>query len=127
MRADNTRHLQAAARRRRHDTLARASTALDVIARDGQPVTVARLAATAGVSRSWIYTQPELLDRIEILAHDRPRQTRDPVPSSQRASTASLQRRLELAHQRIRQLTDENQRLHDELARAYGQLRDAAT
>jgi uncharacterized protein DUF6262 len=97
------------------------------LVRDGQPVTIARLAATAGVSRSWIYTTPELLDRIETLAHDRPRPARNPIPANQRAGTASLQRRLELAHQRVRQLADENQRLHDELARAYGQLRDANT
>ena len=41
----------------------------------------------------------------------------------QGASAASLLRRLELAHQRIKQLTDDNRRLRDQLARAHGQRR----
>lgn len=121
VRADNSHHLIDAARRRREDTLARAHTALQRLSDDGQPVSVARLATEAGVSRSWIYTQPELLAEIQrsqpasangASLHDR-----------QGASTASLQRRLELARQRMKQLTDDNRRLRDQLARAHGQRR----
>lgn len=120
MRADNTDRLVAAARLRAERTRARAVEAL--AAMDDAPVSVARLARAAGVSRSWIYTQPDLLVQIEHRAQTG-RATGAAVPASQRASTASLQRRLELAHARVRQLTDENERLRDELARAYGRLR----
>jgi hypothetical protein len=36
-----------------------------------------------------------------------------------------MQRRLQLAHQRIRQLTDGNRRLQERLARALGAIREA--
>lgn len=124
MQADNTAHLHAAAQRRRQQTLARASEALDQLATAGERVSVARVAAVASVSRSWLYTQPELLERIEALTQQRPAPAEgDRVPAGQRASSSSLMRRLELAHQRVGQLTEENQRLRDELARAYGRLR----
>ena len=41
------------------------------------------------------------------------------------ASDASLRNRLSLAHQRIRELDDENHRLHDQIAHLHGQLRTA--
>jgi Family of unknown function (DUF6262) len=119
MRADNTDRLLATTRERRERTRARAAEALTTIA---EPVTVARFAKLAGVSRSWLYTQPDLIEQIEALATTRPTAVTD-RPAAQRASTASLQRRLELAHQRVRQLSVENEQLRDELARAYGQLR----
>ncbi len=124
MRADNSAALLTAARRRQQETLARAEETLQRFTVNGGPVTLARFAATAGVSRSWLYTQPGLLEKLAAL----PRQAPRPAASAssagdQRASTASLQRRLELARQRIRQLNTENQQLRSELARAYGQLR----
>jgi hypothetical protein len=122
MRADNTHRLRIASRERAERTLARAVEALNTMA-DGT-VTVARLAAAAGVSRSWIYTQPQLVEQIERLARTQPHVPSTDRPAAQRASSASLQRRLDLAHQRVRQLTEENEQLRDELARAYGRLRE---
>jgi hypothetical protein len=52
------------------------------------------------------------------------------MPSSTtitRASDPSLQCRLELAHQRITQQTEEVRKLRDQLARAHGDLRAATT
>jgi hypothetical protein len=121
MRADNTDRLRHAARQRSERTHARAVEALKTMT-DG-PVTVARLAAAAGISRSWIYTQPQLVEELETLAATRPTTSAISAPATQRASSTSLLRRLDLAHQRVRQLTLENERLRDELARAYGRLR----
>jgi len=47
------------------------------------------------------------------------------VPIRQRASDASLLRRLEAASERSRQLAEENRRLRDQLARALGEQRSA--
>lgn len=124
MRADSSDRLRAASRERAERTLARAAAALDDM--ESGTVTVARLAAAAGVSRSWIYTQPELLERITLAAGGSLPAKHPPVPAAQRASTTSLRRRLELALQRVQQLTAENQLLRDELARAYGRLREHA-
>lgn len=124
MRADNSACLRTAAHRRSQATLERAEQTLRLLTATGEPVTIARFAAAAQVSRSWLYTQPELLAKITALPRPAPRPaSAASAPASQRASTASLQRRLELAHQRIRQLNTDNQRLRAELARAYGQMR----
>ena len=60
MRHDNSHHLLAAAQRRRADTLERARKALQELGETGQRRTVMQIAAHAGVSRSWLYAQPEL-------------------------------------------------------------------
>jgi hypothetical protein len=69
MRADNSRHLVAAAQRRSDQTLARAQQALRELQTAGQPISVAAVAARAGVSRAWLYTQPELRQQITALRH----------------------------------------------------------
>ena len=90
----------------------------------GLPVTIDALAREAGVSRSWIYSQPDL--RAEVSAAARPpasRHAAGAVPDRQRASDASLLRRVEVATQRIRELETDNKRLRDALAEALGERR----
>lgn len=114
------------ARARHEQTLRRAQAALTAMARDGDPVTVARLASEASVSRAWIYTQPGLRDQVKQMQHGRRPGTSPPRQAGRRASGESLRRRLELAHQKITQLRAENQQLRRDLAAAHGQLRAAA-
>jgi hypothetical protein len=128
VRADNSLHLLEAARRRSEQTWARAVEALDGLACSGEAITVATVSAAAGVSRSWLYTQPELVERIAgVGAKGRPSKHGAVPPVDQRASTASLRGRLELAHQKVARLTAENRQLRDELERAYGQIRSRNT
>jgi uncharacterized protein DUF6262 len=113
------------ARHRHEQTLQRAQAALAKLANNGGTPTVAGLAREAGVSRSWIYTQPELRDLLEQLQH-----TKTPIGATgqggnSRASEESLRRRLALAHQRIAQLRNDNHELRQMLARAHGDLRAA--
>jgi len=60
MRRDNSHYLVAAAQRRRADTLERARQALQELSETGQRRTVTQIAAHAGVSRSWLYAQPDM-------------------------------------------------------------------
>lgn len=120
MQTDNTRHLLAATRKRSERARTRAAEALKQLRETGKTATVSELARMAGVSRSWLYTQPDLLDLLQQLNGSNRTSTSGVVT---RASDASLRRRLELAHQRIRQLTDENIRLRERLARVHGALR----
>ena len=123
MPVDPIQRLKANARRRSQETLQRAENTLTAMAARGDTVTVASLAIGANVSRSWIYTQPELWDRIEQLRHEPP--ARPPRTSAaSRASLDSLKRRLELAHQRIAQLREENRQLRHAAEQLHGQLRD---
>lgn len=124
MPADHPRHLAEHARQRHEQTLQRAQQALTELADTGEQVTVAQLANRARISRSWIYTQPALRDRIRQLQqhHANAAHARDTVT---RATDDSLRQRLALAHERIHQLRTENQQLRDALAHAHGQLRAA--
>ncbi|HEX5349627.1 MAG TPA: DUF6262 family protein [Pseudonocardiaceae bacterium] len=115
--------LTANARRRSEQTLQRAQETITAMAARGDSITVARLAQTAGVSRSWIYTQPELRERIEQLRLAAPARPPGSVTAS-RASLESLKRRLDLAHQRIAQLRDENEQLRRSVEQLHGQLRE---
>ncbi|HEX5300355.1 MAG TPA: DUF6262 family protein, partial [Streptosporangiaceae bacterium] len=127
MRADNSAHIIAAARRRADHARRRTVTALRQMDASGQPVTFSTVAAAAGVSRSWLYAQDDLREQIERLrVRHRQAPASPPVPARQRATPASLLRRLEAAATRIRTLESENRQLREALERALGEQRAAA-
>ena len=120
--------LAEAAARRHELTRSRAIQALRELDRAGTPVTFAGVAQTAGVSRSWLYTQPDISSQIRRLRKN----TYDvggvgAIPADQRPTHASLNARLAAALERNRQLTDENARLRRQLAHALGDQRSART
>jgi hypothetical protein len=123
MRPDNTQHLVTAAKRRHELTRAKAIRALRELDRAGTPVTFETLARTADVSRSWLYTQPDIRTEIQRLRDTTRRASSTPIPATQRASDSSLLRRLQTANERNRTLAEENQRLRRQLAQALGQRR----
>jgi hypothetical protein len=117
--------LREAAARRHELTRAKAVQALRELDRTGTPVTFAGVAQEAGISRSWLYTQPDISGQIRRL-----RERTDGVsaiPAGQRATDASLRARLTAALDRSKQLADENARLRRQLARALGDQRSART
>ena len=119
--------LAAAAARRHQLTRARAIQALRELDRAGSPVTFASVAGTAGISRSWLYTQPDIRDQIRQLRGTRSPSPASTVPASQRATDTSLRARLTAALQRNQQLAEENARLRRQLARALGDHRSTRT
>lgn len=125
MPADNAARLVAAAQRRHELTRAKAIQALRELEHSGVPVTFEAVAHAGGVSRSWLYTQSDLKDEIQRLRETTRQSPASPTPASQKASDTSLLRRLETAHQRNRELADENQQLRRQLARALGDQRAA--
>jgi hypothetical protein len=127
MRADNTRHLLAASRRRTEDTRLRAVSALRRMDAAGDSITFETLAREAGISRSWLYAQHDLRAEIQRLRdRQRPRSPTAVPPDRQRATDASLLRRLHAATDRIARLEDDNRQLRDALAAALGHRRTAA-
>jgi predicted RNase H-like nuclease (RuvC/YqgF family) len=121
-RADNTQHLVHAARQRHEDALARATEALRRLERARQPITFRSVAEAAGVSRGWLYRAPGLRDAIAALRSARPTKTRT-TPAAERASTTSLQRRLDALREEAANLREENARLRDRVERLYGERR----
>lgn len=87
--------------------------------RAAQPVTVAGVAALAGVDRSYIYDHPDLLEQIRQQRSTTPVKLA-PRPVAERSTIASLQARLGSAHEEITRLKAENHKLHQRLAVALG-------
>ena len=117
--------LSEAAARRHELTRAKAVQALRELDRAGAPVTFAAVAQAAGISRSWLYTQPDISGQIR-----RMREKTDAagaIPAAQRATDASLRVRLTAALDRNKQLADDNAKLRRQLARALGDQRSART
>jgi hypothetical protein len=123
MRPDTTAPIIAAAQRRHELTRAKAIQALRELDHAGTPVSFAAVADAAGVSRSWLYAQDDLREEITRLRETTQRAPASPIPATQRAGDASLLRRLAAAHDQIRALRAERDKLRHQLARALGDQR----
>ena len=93
MRLDPAAPLAEAAARRHERTRSKAIQALRELDRDGRPVTFAAVASTAWISRSWLYTQPDIRDQVQRLRTARMSE-RVRIPAGQRATDESLGARL---------------------------------
>ena len=117
-----TTALAAAARQRSDQTRQRATEALQRLHATGQPITFAHVTRTAGVSRSWLYRQPDLradINRLRRVATGHA----VPVPPPQRGSTESLLQRLQAALDEITRLKADNHQLREHLAQHLGHRR----
>jgi small-conductance mechanosensitive channel len=123
MRPNNTDSLITAAHRRRELTRAKAIQTIRELDHAGTPVTFQAVARASQVSRSWLYSQPDIRAEIERLRDATQQAPSPPIPTSQRASDPSLRQRLTEATQRNRQLAEDNARLRRQLAHALGDQR----
>jgi hypothetical protein len=122
--ADNSHHLAAAAARRSAEARRRAESALLALRNSGQSVSVVKLAKDAGVSRSWLYTQPDLIAGVRQLAGQAP--TPRSAPASERSlhvRLAAAQARNDRLQQRVSALTEQNNNQRQQLELAYAELR----
>ncbi|MER6639165.1 DUF6262 family protein [Streptomyces microflavus] len=100
-----TAALTDATRQRSEHARRDAAKAISAAQRSGNRTSFAAMARAAGVSRSWLYTQQDLVTAIRRLQDRQPTNERT---GPQPASVASIQRRLEAALSRIKQLRAEN-------------------
>lgn len=121
---DRVASLRAAAARKRSDAITRTQRALGEMRQDGEAITFQSVARRAGVSRQWLYEQPELRNEIERLRAAGANQSAGSALAG-RASDASLKQRLKTLSEENQRLRAENRTLKQELAIAYGQQRDA--
>ena len=113
--------LAAAARRKSESALTRARAALLALHDAGVEITFQSVAAHAGVSRQWLYKNPELRAEVEKLRarESGPR----PIPAAQRTSDASLRQRNLMLLEENKRLRRENGELKHELAKLIGERR----
>lgn len=82
----NTQGLQAHADQKRIDTLEKAEAGIRTLLKARRPINFESVAEASGVSRTWLYRQPELRARIE---HLRAQQAAQPGQATQKASAQS--------------------------------------
>jgi hypothetical protein len=119
--ADNSRFLIEATRRRHTEARERSERAIAAAASGTSESTVVAISQAAGVSRSWLYTQPDLLAAIAQL------RTRGSARRStvRPASDDSIRRRLETALARNKELRRQVDELTGQLEAVHGELRRA--
>jgi uncharacterized protein DUF6262 len=122
-RADNTHHLQRAATARHDTAIQRARCAIEDLDRAGQAISFTTVAKSAGVSRGWLYNQPDLRDAIDQLRSGVAAAQALRTPAAQRASTESHRQRLDAARDEITRLRADNATLRGQLARTLGEQR----
>ena len=120
---DRIEALRQAAQARHDATLTRAQNTLRALTDRGETITYTRLARAAGVSRSWLYAQPELRAQIDGTGQ-RDRAKGSPRSHGQPASSASLRQQLSTYREEIARLRAENKLLNEQLARHLGAQRN---
>jgi hypothetical protein len=123
MPADNIDRLAESARQRHELTRSKTVRALRELDRAGAAVNFEVVARTAEVSRSWLYTQPDIRAEIERLREATRHSPAPAIPAAQRTTDASMLARLQTANENNRLLAQENQRLRRQLAHALGDQR----
>lgn len=118
--ADNTHFVIAAARDRSRQARERAERALTLAQRSPTRPTVADIARAAKVSRSWLYTQTDLMAAL----HELQGKTTPTTSSGERsATTESLRQRLDAALGKNKKLRDANTELTHLLEIAHAEIR----
>ncbi|MHB1555185.1 MAG: DUF6262 family protein [Acidimicrobiales bacterium] len=123
--SDRREQLRHAGQARHDATVAKATAALRSLASAREPVSFGGVARRAGISRSWLYRQPELRQEIERL------RTASPVGSKMAApihpaSDESNRQRIALYREELARLKAENATLREQLARRLGAERAAS-
>ncbi|GEM_PF-1015532 len=117
---DNAHFLVKANVRRHVAALAVAHDAIERLGREGRSVNFETVVNAAGVSRAWLYREPEIR---ELVIRLRALPTRTTARAALWASTDSLRQRLDTARDEISRLRAENSALRDQLARHLGAQR----
>ena len=118
----NSRYLVQASRQRHQQAREHAEQAIRAASRSGGRPTVAGIAADAGVSRSWLYTQDDLMRPSSRSAGKADAGLRQAAPV---AETPGTRRQTALA--RNKRMRDEIRKLQHRLEAAHGEIRQLRT
>jgi hypothetical protein len=117
---DHTVAIVVVAKRRREETRHRAADALRRLDAASLPVSFAAVARAAGISRAWLYREPDLRSEIETLRRTQTAASSRAVPSRERAASESLRSQLDALRALEADLLAENKQLREALARKLG-------
>jgi hypothetical protein len=121
----NTAGLIAHAHQRKEEKRKRVDEAITRLLRDHQTVNFNTVAKAASVSKTYVYRQPQLRDRIEALRQQEREQTvRERVARPTGKTDASKDLVILAKERRIKELEEENRKLKQQLKAALGKAYD---
>ena len=117
----NTSGLATHARQRAEHKQQQVDQTIGKLLRENKPINFNAVATGAGVTKAYLYTHPELRDRIETLRASQMNTITHRRTLSERTE-GSCEVLLAAKDRRIKELAQENQRLKEELKMALGKL-----
>jgi len=121
----NTAGLVAHAQLRKEEKCKRVEGAITRLLRDHQTVNFNTVAKAAGVSKTYLYGQPQLRDRIEALRQQEREQTiREWVARPTGKTDAAKDLVILAKERRMKELEEENRKLKQQLKAALGKAYD---
>lgn len=117
----NTDAMIALARQKREETVKKVEQAIKRLIKQNERINFNIVAATAGVSKSYLYNHPDLRERIETLRKQQ-MQVKSPKAAKRNMTDESKDALMEVLRERIKELDNENKRLKEENKRLQGKL-----
>ena len=117
--------MQSHAKLRKEHKRKEVEQAITALLREQKPVNFNMVAKAAAVSKAYLYSQPDLRDRIEALRQQEVERTvRERVTSSLQKTDVSRDLIIPAKDRRIKELEAENRRLQQQLKVALGKAYD---
>ncbi|WP_144053999.1 DUF6262 family protein [Baaleninema simplex] len=116
----NTAGLKHGAQRKRKEAFEKLESGIQTLLKEGRAINFNSVAKASGVSKAWLYKEPEVKSRIEHLRAKQSGKKRQPVKAS--ASEVSLKSMVGTLRERIKKLETENRELRKQNEVAYGQV-----
>ncbi len=119
----NVTGLKARARQKAEATRLRVEEAIRLLVKERRPVSFKAVAETAPCSTAWLYSQPDIKERIAGLRAQQQQSPKVTIPARERASDASKDTVIAALRKANKELREENAMLRRQMEVVYGELR----
>ncbi|BAY10412.1 DUF6262 family protein [Calothrix sp. NIES-2098] len=120
----NVEGLRGNAQRKRQEAFDKVEQGIRQLLKEKQVINFNTVAKASGVSKAWLYKEPEIKARIEHLRENHSKAEK--VPPKQRTSDASKDAIIKTLKERIKKIEAENRGLREQLEAVYGRILQAS-
>lgn len=117
----NTEAVVAYAKKKKEETADKVEQAIKQLIKQNETINFNTVTTAAGVSKSYLYNQPKLRERIETLRQQQ-REMISPKNVRKNMRNENKDSLIQVLRDRIRELEKENKQLKDEIKRVNGKL-----
>ncbi|MDC3412881.1 DUF6262 family protein [Aquibacillus sp. 3ASR75-11] len=117
----NTEAVVAFAKKKKEETAEKVEQAIKQLIKQNERINFNTVTSAAGVSKSYLYNQPELRKRIESL-RQKQNKVASPKNIKKNMNDENQDSLIQVFRERIRELEKENKQLKDEIKRINGKL-----